>query len=394
MKPRQWLGIGVGVAVIAGLFALAWHDPGLEVELAEVRAAPLRVSLQEEGKTRLKQRYLISAPVAGTVRRIEREPGDTVRQGEVVAELEPLAGALMDPQTRARASAEAASADASVRAARERVHAAEAALKLAEREAKRLTDMGDAVSSSQRETAATRVDQQEAERAAARADLAAAEQRAEAARAVLALQGSGAADRVLALEAPIDGLILRRFQESRAAVAAAQPLLEIGDPRALEIEVEALSTVAVQLREGIAARVLRWGGSAELDARVARVEPAAFTKISALGVEEQRTRVILDLVSPPEQWSSLGDAYRVEVEFLLREDEAVLQLPSNALFRVQGRWAVFVEQAGRARQRVVEIGDRAGLVTEIRAGLKAGERVVQHPDDRIVEGARLRPLTR
>ena len=394
MKPRQWLGVGIGVAVIAGLFALALHDPGLDVELAEARVAPLRVSLQEEGKTRLKQRYLISAPVAGTVRRIDREPGDTVKRGEVIAELEPLAGALMDPQTRARAMAETASADASVRAARGRVHAADAALKLAQREAQRLTDMSDAVSASQRETAAMKVDQQEAERAAARADLAAAEQRAEAARAVLALQGSGAGDQVLTLEAPIDGLILRRFQESRAAVAAAQPLLELGDPSALEIEVEALSTVAVQLREGVPARVLRWGGSQDLDARVTRVEPAAFTKISALGVEEQRTRVILELLSPPERWISLGDAYRVEVEFLLREDEAVLQVPSNALFRVQGQWAVFVEQDGRARQRIVEIGDRAGLVTEIRGGLTPGEGVVQHPDDRIVEGARLRSLTR
>jgi HlyD family secretion protein len=394
MKPRQWLGAGVGAAVVASLLALALHDPGLEVEVAEVRAAPLRVSLQEEGKTRLKQRYLISAPVAGTVRRIEREPGDTVKQGEAVAELEPLAGVLMDPQTRARATAEAASADASVRAARERVHAAEAVLKLAEREAKRLSDMGDAVSSSQRETAMMKIDQQKAERAAARADQAAAEQRAEAARAVLALQGSGSGDQVLALEAPIDGLILRRFQESRAAVAAAQPLLEIGDPRALEIEVEALSTVAVQLREGVSARVLRWGGSEDLEARVTRVEPAAFTKISALGVEEQRTRVILELRSLPERWSSLGDAYRVEVEFLLREDESALQVPSNALFRVQGRWAVFVERDGRAHQRIVEVGDRAGLVTEILGGLQPGERVVQHPDDRVVEGARVRLLTR
>lgn len=394
MKPRQWLGVGIGAAVIAGLLGLALHDPGLEVELAEARAAPLRVSLQEEGKTRLKQRYLISAPVAGTVRRIEREPGDTVKRGEVVAELEPLAGVLMDPQTRARASAEAASAEASVRAARGRVHAADAALKLAEREARRLTDLRDAVSASQRETAAMKVDQQQAEHAAAGAELAAAEQRAEAARAVLALQGSGGGDQVLTLEAPIDGLILRRFQESRAAVAAAQPLLELGDPRALEIEVEALSTVAVQLREGVPARVLRWGGNEDLDARVTRVEPAAFTKISALGVEEQRTRVILELRSPPERWTSLGDAYRVEVEFLLREDEAVLQVPSNALFRVQGQWAVFVVQGGRARQRIVEIGDRAGLVTEIRGGVTSGEYVVQHPDDRVVEGTRLRSLGR
>ena len=130
------------------------------------------------------------------------------------------------------------------------------------------------------------------------------------------------------------------------------------------------------------------------DARVTRVEPAAFTKISALGVEEQRTRVILELRSPPERWTSLGDAYRVEVEFLLREDEAVLQVPSNALFRVQGQWAVFVVQGGRARQRIVEIGDRAGLVTEIRGGVTSGEYVVQHPDDRVVEGTRLRSLGR
>lgn len=392
MKSRQWLGVGIGAAIVAALLNLALHDPGLGVALADVRAAPLRVSLQEEGKTRLKQRYLISAPVTGTLRRIDREPGDTVTRGEVVAELEPLAGALMDPQTKARASAEAASAEASVRAARGRVHAAEAALKLAEREARRLTDMRDAVSASQRETAAMKVDQQAAERTAALADLAATEQRAEAARAVLALQGSGAGDQVLTLEAPIDGVILRRFQESRAVVAGAQPLLEIGDPRALEIEVEALSTVAVQLHEGIAARVLRWGGDDALEARVMRVEPGAFTKISALGVEEQRTRVILELLSPPERWTRLGDAYRVEIEFLLREEDAVLQVPSNALFRAQGRWAVFVAEDGRARQRVVVIGDRAGLVTEIRSGLKPGERVVQHPDDRVAEGARVRSI--
>lgn len=392
MKSRQWLGVGIGAAIVAALLTLALHDPGLGVALADVRAAPLRVSLQEEGKTRLKQRYLISAPVTGTLRRIDREPGDTVTRGEVVAELEPLAGALMDPQTKARASAEAASAEASVRAARGRVHAAEAALKLAEREARRLTDMRDAVSASQRETAAMKVDQQAAERTAALADLAATEQRAEAARAVLALQGSGASDQVLTLEAPIDGVILRRFQESRAVVAGAQPLLEIGDPRALEIEVEALSTVAVQLHEGIAARVLRWGGDDALEARVMRVEPGAFTKISALGVEEQRTRVILELLSPPERWTRLGDAYRVEIEFLLREEDAVLQVPSNALFRAQGRWAVFVVEEGRARQRGVVIGDRAGLVTEIRSGLKPGERVVQHPDDRVAEGARVRSI--
>lgn len=392
MNRKQWLGLGGGAAVISALLYLALRTPAQQVELAEVRAAPLVVSVQEEGKTRLKQRYAVSAPVAGTVRRIEREPGDAVKLGEVVAELEPLAGALMDPQTRARASAEAASADASVRAARSRVHAAEAALKLAQREAQRLQDMGDAVSSSQRETALMKVDQHEAEQAAARADLAAAEQRAEAARAVLALQGSGGGDQFLRIEAPIDGVVLRRFQESRSAVAAAQPLLELGDPRALEIEVEALSTAAVQLRPGLEARVLRWGGANELQARVARIEPAAFTKISALGVEEQRTRVILDFVSAPELWASLGDAYRVEVEFLLREDDAVLQVPSNALFRVQGRWAVFVAQDGRAVQRLVEIGDRAGLVTEIRAGLKSGEWVVQHPDDRIGEGSRLAPV--
>lgn len=389
MKRSAWVPMLLGSVVVATLAALALHESPRPVLVSPVVVAALNVSVLEEGKTRLRHRYVVSAPVAGTVRRIDLEPGDAVNAGDVVAELEPLAGALLDPQARARARAEATAAEASERAAQQRVRAAVSARNLTRREAARVAELGAAASASQREAAQLRADEAEAERAAAEADHASARQRAEAARAVIDLQGSADTDRVLALTAPISGVVIARPQESRAAVAAAQPLLELGDPQDLDIAVEALSTIAVQLRPGMTARVLRWGGEHDLQARVVRIEPAGFTKISALGVEEQRTRVLLELISPREQWQTLGDAYRVEVEFLLRARHDVLQVPSNALFRDGGRWAVFVIDAGRARRRFVELGDRAGAVSEIVSGAKVGEIVIQNPDDRIDEGTRV-----
>lgn len=175
-------------------------------------------------------------------------------------------------------------------------------------------------------------------------------------------------------------------------VGAAQPLLELGDPADIELEVEALSTDAVRLEPGMSARVLRWGGSDALEATVARIEPGGFTKVSALGVEEQRVRVILDFTSPRERWADLGDAYRVEVEFVLWRGESVLQVPSSALFREDGRWHVYRDDAGRARRTPVEIGARAALATQVTNGLRAGQRVVAHPNDKIADGVRLEPM--
>jgi HlyD family secretion protein len=392
MTRRMKLMLALAAVVLAVVVALGLRGDARLVEVAEVVAAPLVVTTQEEGKTRLRDRYLVSAPVAGVLRRVALEQGDAVQAGAIVAELEPAVANLLDPASRARLEAEARGAEDARSAARQRVLAAQAGQALAQAERARFEAMpsGSAVSRAQLDAVRARALQADAELAAARAEERASAERANAANAILSQQGEKGGPLTLPLLAPVDGVLIRRFQESRAPVAAGQALLEFGDPAALEIEVEALSTEAVKLRPGMRARVLRWGGEGELEATVARIEPGGFTKISALGVEEQRVRVILDLTSPREAWTALGDGYRVEVEFVLSEAQAVLQVPSSALFRVDGRWAVYVAVDGRARRTDVEIGARGGLATEIRGGLEAGQFVVSHPDDRIVEGVRLR----
>lgn len=392
MTRRIKLVLMFGAIALALLVGLGLRGEARLVDLVEVAAAPLVVTTQEEGKTRLRDRYLVSAPIAGVLRRVALEHGDAVQAGAIVAELEPAVSNLLDPASRVRLEAEARGALDAQQAARQRVLAAQAAQALAQSERARLEAMpaDSAVSKSQLDAVRARALQADAELAAARAEERAGAERANAVKAMLSQQGERGGTLTLSLTAPIDGVLIRRFQESSAPVAAGQPLLEFGDPAALEIEVEALSTEAVRLRPGMRARVLRWGGEGELEARVARIEPGGFTKISALGVEEQRVRVILDLTSPRDTWAALGDGFRVEVEFLVAEFDQVLQVPSSALFRVDGGWAVFVDDAGKARRVPVQIGARGGLATEIRAGLAAGQRVVSHPDDRIADGVRLR----
>ena len=201
---------------------------------------------------------------------------------------------------------------------------------------------------------------------------------------------SGTAD-VVQVRAPADAHVLKLLQESEGAVAAGQPLLEIGDPESLEVEVEVLSTHAVRIAPGSKVILDRWGGAQAVEGRVRVVEPSGFTKVSALGVEEQRVRVIVDFAAPREAWARLGDGYRVEARFVLWEGEDVLQLPTSALFRQGEGWAAFVIDGRRVRMTPVEIGQRAGLVTEVVSGLAPGDRVVAHPDETIRDGGRVRP---
>lgn len=392
MTRRTRIAFIAATVAFAALIAFGLRGEARLVELAEVRAAPLTVTTQEEGKTRLRDRFLISAPVAGNLRRVALEQGDPVRAGQVLAELEPGTAALLDPASRARLLAEREAADEMVAAAAARIGAVDAARRLALLERDRLAGMksSGAVSPAQLDAAQARLEQADAEQTAARAEREAAQRRAQALRALLDSQGESGGRTLLPLAAPLDGVLVRRLVESATPVAAGQPLLEIGDPAALEIEVEALSTEAVRLRPGMAARIVRWGGDETLEGRVARIEPGGFTKVSALGVEEQRVRVIVELVSPRERWLALGDGYRVEVEFVLWQGERVRQVPSSALFRHEGGWAVFVDDGGRARRVAVGIGARGGLATEVTSGLEDGQRVVAHPDDRIDEGVRLR----
>ncbi len=388
LKSRIAVIAGVILAVIG--IALALRSPAIRVDAATVKRGKLALSFEEQGKTELRHRYLIAAPTAGTLQRIALEQGDAVRADEVVASMTPSHAALLDPATRRNTVAQLAAASAEVDAAGSRLAAAAAADKLAAANLARLERLQatGAVSSADLDAARSNADGARAAHRGAAADRLASAQRRTALAALLGQQGKGGGHAV-ALRSPIDGVVLRRYLESEVPVVAGQSLLELGDTHDLDIEVDTLSQDAVKLRPGMAARIIRWGGAAPLDARVWRIEPGGFTKISALGVEEQRTRVRLDILSPFEQWKHLGDGFRVEVRFLLAEKGDVLQVPSSALFRENGRNGVYRIVSGRARRTFVRIGLRGALDTEIVAGLKPGERVIAHPDDRIADGVRV-----
>jgi len=392
--PRKillWSAAGAALAVLAWL---AMREPVQLVSTATVARGPLEQSFLEEGKTRLKQRYLVTAPVAGRVRRIALQPGDAVRAGEVLAEIDPATSTLLDPRARAQAQAELRAADSALQAARQRATAARTADLVARQELERQRQLqaSGMVSASALDGARARAALAGADLASAQGDTQLAQQRRQTAQATLAEEGRTGAGKVLAVRAPVDGMILKRPVESATPVTVGQPLLELGDPSALEIEVEALSTDAVRLRPGLPARVLRWGGPGTLQAAVTRVEPGGFTKVSALGVEEQRTRVILDFSSPRAQWAALGDAFRVEVEFIVRQDHDVLQLPVSALFRAGDGWAVYRVERGVARRTPVRIGARSATAAQVLDGLQPGQQVIAQPDDRLDDGTRVKAV--
>lgn len=383
-----WSLLALGVA---GLVALGLRPAPVTVELARAVEAPLTVSFTEEGMTRLRERWQLSAPVAGTLARVALEVGDPVEAGQPLLTLHPAEGALLDQASRARIGAEARAATAERDAARDRQQAAEAVLTLARSESARIERLqaDGLVSAAERDRAQSLALQAAAERAAAAAMVSAATARIEAAEALLA-RGAGQSAAPIVLAAPIGGVVLARPIESEAPVSAGQPLLELGDPATLELVIELLSSDAVQVQPGMAVRVHRWGGAVALAATVRRVEPVGFTKISALGVEEQRVRVRAELTSPREQWQSLGDGYRIEAEFILADLPKALTLPRGALIRHGAGWAVYVEVDGVAALRPVEIGRQSALSVEVLGGVAAGEAVVLHPDDRVQQGSRLR----
>lgn len=386
MKSRRVLAVAV---VVGGLLAVAVWPTAVPVELAVVSAGPLAVTVDEEGQTRIRRRFVVSAPVTGRVLRIELEPGDRVRRGEVVARVRPEMAPLLDARTQAEARAavenaraalgRAESEDARVRAAR--VHA--------ERELERARSLSDIGTISTQDLDARQTEARlagEAVRAAAYAVEAAS---AELQRARARLAPGSAARGVVDVRAPIDGTILRRVRESESVVPAGEPLLEIGDPRALEIVADLLSTDAVHVKPGARALVEQWGHDTALEATVRLVEPSGFTKVSALGVEEQRVNVVLDFASPETASTLLGDAYRVELRIVTWEGASVVKVPVSALVREGERWAVFEVRDGRARLVLVELGHRSAREVEVTAGVAGGAQVIVHPGDRIADGVRV-----
>lgn len=395
MALKRSTGFIVLAVVIAAALAWGFWPAPLLIEAATVVRAPLSVTVEEEGIARVKDRFVISAPVAGYLRRITLDVGDAVQQGQTLAVMEPLRPDVLDIRSRALAEARVAAARASISSAEQKATAARAEAEFAHKDHARKQQLQEQalVSREELEQAATRSRQ-------AAAELRSAEFAVEVARfdlqaAETALQYSiGANDddapETVALKAPVASRVLQIHHESEGVVTTGEPLLEIGDPAALEIAVDVLSADAVRIRPGTAVRLLRWGGPLPLAAAVRTVEPTGFTKISALGVEEQRVWVIADLVSPRADWEELGDGYRVEAQFLLWQQDEVLQVPASALFRVGEQWTVFVIDNGKAQHRSVSVGRSSGLAMQVLDGLQPGEQVIMHPDDRIGEGVRVR----
>ena len=383
----------MGAAVVGGLVAVALWPRSVPVDTAVVGRGALVVTIDEEGRTRVRHRFVVSAPVAGRVLRIELEPGDAVTRGDVVARVRAETAPLLDTRTRAEAQAAIEGARNAQGQARAEEQGARTVLAQAERELARARELAKSGLTTPRET-----DVREAEvltaadavKAAAYAVAVAASalQRAEARLAPPAADISG---RVISVTSPVDGVILKRLRESETVAPAGDPLLEIGDPRQLEIVSDLLSTDAVRVQPGARAMIEQWGGSRGLEAKVRRVEPSGFTKISALGVEEQRVNVVLDFVDPAEAWTALGDAYRVEVRIVVWEAGSVLKVPTSALFRVGDAWAVYVVDGGLAKQTLVEIGRQTGQDAEVRSGLVESTPVVVHPSDTLADGARVQP---
>lgn len=387
------LALLVLLALVAG-----FREPPALVDSALVGRAPLLVSVEEEGRTRLADRYQVSAPVAGYLGRIELEPGDAVVQGQPLFSINPTPAISLDARSRAQAEATLARAQSALAAARTQVEAEQARLELADKELariQRLVENGHLpVDNLDRARAEAR--RAKASLNSARFAVDVAHHELENAQATVAVGGGAQRDAPFAVNSPIEGVVLSRQRQSEGSVQAGEAVLTLGDLNNLEVEVDLLSPDAVRVQPGMRVELARWGGVGMLPGRVRRVDPAGFTRFSALGVEEQRVWVIVDIDAPREQWQFLGDGYRVEARFILWEGDNILQIPASALFRndekvhTGNEWVCYVIKQGRAKRRVVSIGRRSGLQVEVTAGLDEGERVLLYPGQDIVDGSRVR----
>lgn len=373
-------------AAVAGVVAL--FIPGaLEVEVAPAARGALLVTVDEDGETRAHDRFVVSAPVAGRVSRIELHEGDAVKQGQVVAEVWPLP---LSARERDEQLARIASAQALKKEADEQVHKANIEHQQATRERHRVAQLvkdGFVSPQAAEQAIVAQITSANALDAARfRASAAAAELRAAQA-AKLAIAAKPGSRAVVKLDSPVSGKVLRIPEKSERVVAAGEQLLVVGDAEDLEIVIDFLSTEAVKIKPGMPVLIENWGGEEPLHAKVRLVEPYAFTKVSALGVEEQRVNVIADFT---DAHAALSDAYRVEARVIIWQADDVLKVPVSALFRSRNGWALFVVDKGRARQRAVEVGQRNTREVEILAGLKADERVILHPSNDIGDGARVK----
>jgi len=446
MKKKTWILAGAGAAGLALLLAWAFAPRAVEVELAAVSTGPFETTVDEDGKTRIADRYVVSAPLAGRLARVTLREGDTVAAGDVLAVLTPALPALHDERTQRELRARVAAAVDNVHRSAARGDRAEVALEQARSEFRRSEQLAQ-----QGFIAPTRLDSDRLAMLAAEREVAAAEaergiaahdlEQARAAQSAATPGDPAGGGRAFKVLSPVSGRVLRVLQTSEATVPMSAPLLELGDTSRLEIVAELLTTDALAARPGSRVRIERWGGPETLEGRVRAVEPAAFTKVSALGVEEQRVRVLIDIVSPRTQWAALGDAYRVGVRIVTLAVPKAVQVPVSAVFPLPAKageaaspsaqgptsgaapaatlaaassaassasgattaaapapgldaaapaHGVFVVEGGRAFLRPVQLGARNGATAWVRGGLADGQQVIVYPSASVRDGARVK----
>jgi len=370
-----------------------WPQP-VQIDVASVARGPLEVTVEDDGMTRVREVYTVSAPISGKMLRPPQKVGDEVIAGKTaVAVLQPTDPQFLDVRTQRVNQAAVDAAEAAVDLAEAQVGQAKSQLTFAQGDLRRATELAARQTIAERTLDKARLDNATAEAmlASAIATLEVRRQELESARARLMQPGQGSADAAsccIRVPAPVSGRVLRILAESEQVVQAGAPLIELGDPGDLEVTVDLLSRDAVRVAASATARIENWGGEA-LNARVRRIDPAGFTKVSALGIEEQRVKVVLDLIDPPERWQRLGHGFRTVVRITVWRGENVPLIPLSALFRSGDAWAAFAVENGRARRRVVEIGERNLRHARLIAGLSEGDKVVLHPSDRIADGTRV-----
>jgi len=385
-RPRRWLP-WLAAALLAALIVFGFLPQPIPVETAPVTEGSLRATVNEEGKTRIKQRYVVSAPVTGHLRRIPFKAGAEIVAGKtVLAVIDPVAPAMLDARNRALAGARRDTAAANLDKARAQQQFAASELRRIEKLfADKSVSQQDLENAQWRESSAAK-------------DIAAAESALREAEAMLQEfpAGDGAAGNAARLPvevtSPINGRILHVFEESARVLSLGTPLLDVGDPADLEALIEVLSRDGAAIAPGAKVELEQWGGGQPLEARVRLVEPAAFLKISALGVEEQRVNVVVDFVTPYEQRRTLGDNFRVEARIVVWESDRTLKVPTGALFRRGQNWAAYVLTNGRAELRRVQAGRSSGSEMQILEGLKAAEEVILYPGDRVHDRQAVKPV--
>lgn len=381
-------GILLTIIIIVGLLTWGFWPKPIVVETVTVNKAPLTVSIQEDGRTRVIDRYVISSPVNGMTCRMHLKVGDPVTQGQNLLGITPLESQVLDSRSRAQAEAQVSAARSALKSAKQQAISAQATATLANDKLKRyqpLLQKG-LISQETFDEAKTATVTAQSQQRSAKFAVEVANFELQAALTTLEYSAANPQEQNqerVPVNSPITGKILKVARQCEGPVMTGESLLEVGDPSALEVEVDVLSADAVKIKPGMKVLFDRWGGSQPLEGIVKSVEPVGFTKVSALGVEEQRVWVICDFTSPTEQWQKLGDAYRVEAQFILWQEENILQIPSSALFRYQNGWAVFKNLDNKAVRQVVTIGQRNGLSVQIITGLVEGDSIINHPSDAI-----------